>query len=112
MYVEELIKSTNAYKIIAGEKKRNALSHAYLIVCPDADYLKEYLKVFARLIACDNDGCSKCRVCKLISEETYADCTFYPSEGTKILTADIDNLLAQTYIKPIENKTRLLPHFL
>ena len=107
MYVEELIKSTNAYKIIAGEKKRNSLSHAYLIVCPDADYLKEYLKVFARLIACDDDGCSKCRVCKLISEEAYADCTFYPSEGTKILTADIDNLLAQTYIKPIENKTRL-----
>ena len=63
MYVEELIRSTNAYKIIAGEKKRDALSHAYLIVCPDADYLKEYLKVFARLIACDADGCLNCRVC-------------------------------------------------
>lgn len=107
MFVEELIRSTNAYKIIAGEKKRNALSHAYLIVCPDADYLKEYLKVFARLIACDGDGCNKCRVCKLIGEESYADCTFYPREGAKILTADIDDLLSQTYIKPIENKTRL-----
>ena len=107
MYVEELIKSTNAYKIIAGEKKRNALSHAYLIVCPESDYLKEYLKVFARLIACDDDGCSKCRVCRLIAEETYADCTLYPREGTKILTADVDDLLSQTHIKPIENRTRL-----
>lgn len=107
MYVEELIKSTNAYKIISGEKKRNSLSHAYLIVCPDADYLREYLKVFARLIACDGDGCSRCRVCKLINEEGYADCTFYPKEGSKILTADVDDLLSQTYIKPIENKTRL-----
>ena len=107
MYVEELIKSTNAYKIILGEKKRNALSHAYLIVCPDADYLREYLKVFARLIACGDDGCSKCRVCKLISEESYADCSFYPKDGGKILTADVDDLISQTYIKPIENKTRL-----
>ena len=107
MYVEELIKSTNAYKIIQGEKKRNALSHAYLIVCPDTDYLREYLKVFARLIACDNDGCSSCRVCKLITDECYADCSFYPKDGAKILTADIDDLISQTYIKPIENKTRL-----
>ncbi|MBR2384169.1 MAG: hypothetical protein IKA99_01020 [Clostridia bacterium] len=107
MYVEELIRSTNAYKIIAGEKKRNSLSHAYLIVCPDADFLKEYLKVFARLIACDDDGCNKCRVCKLIGEESYADCSFYPREGTKILTADVDDLLSQTYIKPLENKIRL-----
>ena len=107
MYVTELIKSTNAYKIISGEKKRGALSHAYLIVCPDGDYLREYLKVFARLIACDDDGCGRCRTCKLIDEEGYADCTFYPKEGSKILTADIDDLVSQTYVKPLENKIRL-----
>ena len=107
MYITELIKSTNAYKIISGEKKRGALSHAYLIVCPDGDFLKAYLKVFARLIACDSGGCESCRVCKLIEEEGYADCTFYPKEGGKILTADIDDLVSQTYVKPLENKTRL-----
>ena len=107
MYIDELIKSTNAYKIISGEKKRGALSHAYLIVCPDGDFLREYLKVFARLIACDSDGCGKCRVCRLIAEEGYADCSFYPKEGSKILTADIDDLLSQTHIRPIENQTRI-----
>ena len=49
MYVEELIKTTNAYKIISGEKKRDALSHAYLIVCPDGELIREYLKVFPAL---------------------------------------------------------------
>ena len=107
MYIDELIKSTNAYKIISGEKKRGALSHAYLIVCPDADFLREYLKVFARLIACGNDGCATCRTCKLISDENYADCTFYPKEGNKILTADVDDLVSQTYVKPLENQTRI-----
>lgn len=107
MYIDELIKSTNAYKIISGEKKRGALSHAYLIVCPDADFLRDYLKVFARLIACEKDGCSACRTCRLISDEKYADCTFYPKEGNKILTADVDDLVSQTYVKPLENQTRL-----
>ena len=104
MYIDELIKSTNAYKIISGEKKRGALSHAYLIVCPDADFLREYLKVFARLIACSNDGCGACRTCKLISEEGYTDCTFYPKDGAKILTADVDDLLSQVNVKPLENR--------
>ncbi len=107
MFVDELIKTTNAYKIIAGDKKRKTLSHAYLIVCPDGEFLRDYLKVFARLIACENDGCNNCRICRLISSEGYADCTFYPEEGKKILTADVDDLLSKTYIKPIENLTRI-----
>lgn len=107
MYVEELIRSTNAYKIIKGEKKRGALSHAYLIVCSDAEYVKPYLKIFAKLIACKDDGCGRCRTCRLIDEEAYADCSFYPKEGNKILTPDVDDMLSQTYIKPIENDIRL-----
>lgn len=108
MYTEELIRQTNAYRIISGEKSRGALSHAYLIVCPDGEYLREYLKIFAKLIMCENgDGCGECRPCRLIEKEAYADCTFYPQSGNKILTADIDDLIPQTYIRPLENKTRL-----
>ena len=83
MYEIELIKSTNAYKIISGDKKRESLSHAYLIVCADGESLRDYLKIFAKLIACDNDGCENCRTCRLISSEQYADCTFYPQAGGK-----------------------------
>ena len=46
MYVEEIIKSTNAYKIISGDKKRNTLSHAYLIICSDGESIRDYLKIF------------------------------------------------------------------
>ena len=107
MYVEEIIKSTNAYKIISGDKKRNTLSHAYLIICSDGESIRDYLKIFAKLISCDEDGCDKCRTCRLINDENYADCTVYPQEGAKILTADVDDLISKTYIKPIENQKRL-----
>lgn len=105
---EKVIRNTNAYKIIYGEKKRGELSHAYLIVCPDGVMLKTYMKLFASLIMCENDGaCSECRPCRLIDKEAYADCDFYPKDGDKIKTADIDDLVSKTIIRPIESDIRM-----
>ncbi len=105
---EKVIRNTNAYKIIYGEKKRGELSHAYLIVCPDGVMLKTYMKLFASLIMCENDGaCGECRPCRLIDKEAYADCDFYPKDGDKIKTADIDDLVSKTIIRPIESDIRL-----
>ena len=105
---EKVIRNTNAYKIIYGEKKRGELSHAYLIVCPDGVMLKTYMKLFASLIMCENDGaCGECRPCRLIDKEAYADCDFYPKDGDKIKTADIDDLVFKTIIRPIESDIRM-----
>lgn len=105
---EKVIRNTNAYKIIYGEKKRGELSHAYLIVCPDGVMLKTYMKLFASLIMCENDGaCGECRPCRLIDKEAYADCDFYPQDGDKIKTADIDDLVSKTIIRPIESDIRM-----
>ncbi len=105
---EKLIKNTNAYRIIRGDKQRGELSHAYLIVCPDGVMLKDYMKLFASLVMCENgDACGKCRPCRLIDKEAYADCDFYPKDGEKIKTADSDDLVSKTIIKPIENDLRL-----
>lgn len=105
---EELVKKTNAYKLISTEKKNGTLSHAYLIVSQDKPALKNYLVELAKLIECEGDeNGEKCRACRLIEKNAYTDCTFYPTEGEKILTADIDDLVSKTYIKPLENSTRL-----
>ena len=105
---EKVIRNTNAYKIIYGEKRRGELSHAYLIVCPDGVMLKTYMKLFASLIMCENDGaCGECRPCRLIDKEAYADCDFYPQDGDKIKTADIDDLVSKTIIRPIESDIRM-----
>lgn len=103
---EELVKDTTAYKIISTEKKNGALSHAYLVVCADKYALKTYLKELAKVIEFqgdDGDG----RIAGLIDKNAYVDCTFYPLTGERIMTADIDDLVSKTYIRPLENKTRL-----
>ncbi|MBO4262984.1 MAG: hypothetical protein J5903_04295 [Clostridia bacterium] len=108
MSLEQLIKQTNAYKIIRSEKRFGALSHAYLVIVDDGEYLRRYLNVFARLIMCgEEDFCGVCRACRLIEKEKYADCTFYPAESGSILTADVEDVICQSYIKPLENSTRL-----
>ncbi|MBR1867244.1 MAG: hypothetical protein IJ800_01530, partial [Clostridia bacterium] len=108
MSLSGLIKSTVAYKVVSREKSRDALFHAYLIVCDDSANLREYLKIFAKLIMCGQEEyCDECRVCRLIDKEVFADCTFYPAEGNKILTADVDDLVSKTYIKPFEGDKKL-----
>lgn len=103
---EELVKETTAYKIISTEKKKGALSHAYLVVCADKYALKTYLKELAKVIEFQGDDGDE-RITKLIDKNAYADCTFYPLTGERIMTADVDDLVSKTYIRPIENKTRL-----
>lgn len=103
---EELVKDTTAYKIISTEKKNGALSHAYLVVCADKYALKTYLKELAKVIEFqDDDGDG--RIAGLIDKNAYVDCTFYPLTGERIMTADVDDLVSKTYIRPLENKTRL-----
>ena len=103
---EELVKETTAYKIISTEKKKGALSHAYLVVCADKYALKTYLKELAKVIELQGDDGDE-RIAKLIDKNAYADCAFYPLTGERIMTADVDDLVSKTYIRPLENKTRL-----
>lgn len=97
-----LLKKTNAYKIFLSDKQRSCLSHAYLIVCNDEDYLENYLIAFAKTLMCKElEACNECRSCKLISLKNFTDAVFYPS-GKKIVVSDVDDLVEKSYYKPLE----------
>ena len=103
-----LIKTTNAYKIIKGDKNAQRLSHAYLIISQDGDMLKDYLKVFAKLICCDYvEPCNNCRKCTLIDSEMHPDIMFYPKEQGAISVEDVNALIEESYLKPIESDKKL-----
>jgi DNA polymerase-3 subunit delta' len=103
-----LIKETGAYRTLYGDKKRNTLSHAYLFISPDAEYLKEYLKIFAKLICCQSENpCFACRTCKLIDQERFADVLIYPKNSSSVLSEDVNSLIEESYLKPIENDKKV-----
>ncbi len=103
-----LLKETSAYKTIQGEKVLNRLSHAYLFLTPDGDTLREYLKIFASLIVCEEkEPCFNCRKCKLIKEESFSDLILYPKDGESINSEQINNLIEESYLKPIEGDKKV-----
>lgn len=103
MNVFSLLKNTNAYKILNGDKKRGTLSHAYLLCCDDEAMLDEYLSFFAMALTCESEEpCTTCRTCKLIASKTHTDVIWYPKSTKKIVVADVDELVEKSYFKPLE----------
>ena len=102
-----LIKNTGAYKAIEKDIKANKLSHAYLITSAEKSFFTEYLKIFAKLILCQNNGCGSCRTCKLIDSLAYSDLKYYPQNNQKVLSEDIVNLIEESFYKPIEGTKKL-----
>lgn len=102
-----LVKNTNAYKIFLGDKNKGTLSHAYLIVCEDENYLENYLKVFAKTLICESETpCNTCRACKLIENKLHTDVLFYPL-GKKIVVSDVDDIIEKSYLKPLESDKKV-----
>ena len=98
-----LVKNSNAYKIMMGDKAFGRLSHAYLILTADEDKLSQYLKVFAKIIACaDNEPCGKCRACTLIDKNMHPDVLVYPQQEKVVSVAHVNALIEECYLKPIE----------
>lgn len=103
-----LIKDTNAYKTVKGDKEASTLSHAYLFLTPDGENLTEYLKLFAKLIDCDADGCCDCRTCKLIDTNGYADVVLYPNGDNETMTSEqVNALIGESYVKPLESERKI-----
>ena len=103
-----LIKETNAYKSLKNDKTSGKLSHAYLILCPDGEFLSQYLKIFVKLIACGTDEiCGECRACRLIDEKIYPDVSFYPERGETVTVGDVTDLIEKSYLKPVEGERKI-----
>lgn len=109
MSVYSLIQRTPAYKIFSSDVKSGRYSHAYLLVCRDKKYLRGYLKYFAKAVLCERgSNCGECRRCRLIEAENFADLKIYPATaGDKIKVEDVENLIEESYVKPVENDKKV-----
>ncbi|MBO7369095.1 MAG: hypothetical protein J6U25_02280 [Clostridia bacterium] len=104
----ELFRQSAAYKILSADKKAGRLSHAYIISSEDGDMLGYYLTEAAKMLVCGHiDGyCDSCRACRLIEKRCHVDVTFYPKDK-KLTVADIDELIAQSIVRPLEADKRV-----
>ena len=103
-----LVKNKEAFKTVKRDKLNGKLSHAYLLLMPDEENLDEVLKVFVKLILCDEDEiCGKCRACKLVENNSHSDVLVFPEKKGGVLSSDVNKLIEESYFKPIEGEKKI-----
>ncbi len=102
--MEQLIKSTAAYKIFCSEVKSGRLSHAYMLYFADGANLRAALKLFALEFFFAAKGS---REEKLILSEALPDTKICPAEGTKLTVSAAAALISDAALKPLEYDKKL-----
>ena len=99
-----LLRKTTAYQRLLTDAERDELSHAVLVLFPDGALLRPLLRECAKAILGAEDGS---RTAKLIDEESYSDCVFYPLAGEKLTADSTARILDEAALSPVEGKRKL-----
>lgn len=110
----ELLQTTQAYRLLKRECEGNQNSHAYLLLFDDGRNLRSALKEFAKILfqaadidEWDEEASEKHRIAKLIDEESFSDCLFYPAEGKKLTVEDAEKVREESLLSPIEGEKKV-----
>ena len=110
----ELLKNTQAYRLLQKECAENTYSHAYLLLFDDGKNLRFALKEFAKILfSCEDtenwskDLQEKQRIAKLIDKDGFSDCLIYPADGKKISVEDAEKIREESLLSPIEGDKKV-----
>ena len=70
--LDSLIVNSSGYKRILADKQSNRLSHAYLLISKEKEFLEEQLIIFAKLIMAEGQ-LNNDRINSLIEKKEYPD---------------------------------------
>lgn len=102
--MKELILSTTAYRILAGDAEKDRLSHAYMLCFNDPKNMREALKIFALAFFGVDENSS---VGSRILHESFTDFKIYPEADKKFNTEAVSEILNDCAMKPVEGKRKL-----
>lgn len=102
--MEKLLKGTTAYAILAGDRRADRLSHAYMLDFQDVKNMRAALKIFAlEFFGADIGSPLGSR----IVNESYPDFKIYPAEGKKLTAEAVAEILDDSALKPVEGAKKL-----
>lgn len=109
MDIKDIYLQSQAHKIISLDKSRGMLSHAYMLECADEIILSEYVKFMAQEIYCleENTPCGFCNNCIKIDHSNMVDLKIYPRENKNIVVDDINEIVVDAYIRPIDSLMKI-----
>ncbi|MGN0961691.1 MAG: ATP-binding protein [Christensenellales bacterium] len=109
MDIKEIYLQSQTHKIISLDKSREMLSHAYMLESSDEFILDKYSLFIAKEIFCldFNTPCDKCNNCIKVEHNNMVDLKIYPRESKGIVVDDINEIVTDAYIRPIDSQYKV-----
>lgn len=103
MNIAQIIKNQEFFKKITEKKENNSLSNAMLFFCEDALTSSKALVLAAMLLEYQMFDMydDKSSEFKRIEAGIDLDVKVYPKNGEKLLVADSNEIVAESYVKPV-----------
>ena len=97
----KVIETSKAFKTIDLDISRSRLSHAYLFVSTDENYLKNFAELVADKFININDGINKEKNSLRIKKHIHPDVCFF-GEDKNIDTETVSNIVESSTVSPFE----------
>lgn len=108
MKLDAIFQKLNAERVIDTAKKRELLSHAYLILCGDEVLSRQFAIHTAKKILSDCGDCGQCHSCLMVENLSHPDFFIYPKEsGGKIVVSDCLEIIDKASFRPIESQNKV-----
>lgn len=98
---ENVLRASRAFYLISKDMQLG-LGHAYMVVSPDDEIVKEFFSLVAAKMFClTGRACMECRGCRTVLDGNNPDVFTLNEQGDKIKVQDVKDLVASVSIKPL-----------
>lgn len=107
---ENTLRASRAYDVIAKDMLLG-LGHAYMIVSPDDDTVKDFFTLVGAAIFCNaKSACMECPECRKVLDGNHPDLFTVNYAGEKIKVQEVKNMISSVSIKPLSGVKAYFVH--
>lgn len=97
---ESTLRASRAFGIVSKNIERGA-GHAYMLVSPDDEAVKEFFTLAAAAVFCPDHGCLNCTECHKILTDNHPDVINVNAERAKIKVQEIKDMISDVSVKSL-----------
>ena len=107
---ENTLRRSRAFDVISKDM-RLGLGHAYMVVSPDDEIVKEFFTLVGAAVFCTaKSACMECSECRKVLDGNHPDLFTVNYAGEKIKVQEVKNLISSVSIKPLSGVKAYFVH--
>ena len=109
MELLDIYLSSQIHRTISKDLSSVMLNHCYLLSSADEFLINNFAYFVAKEICCvgDSKPCNTCINCNKIEHGNMVDLCVYPKDDKNLMVEDINNIVTDCYITPVENHFKI-----